>query len=103
MLTDTLDHLNQTMEAQLLRDEHPDDFPYLPPVPSSRYTDAGFAKLEHDGLWMKTWLLAGHVSELPGPGSYFLFQQLGQSASSRTSRISPSRKTAPRTSTLGVA
>lgn len=79
MLTDTLDHLNQTMEAQLLRDEHPDDFPYLPPVPSSRYTDAGFAKLEHHGLWMKTWLLAGHVSELPGPGSYFLFQQLGQS------------------------
>ncbi|WP_068070582.1 aromatic ring-hydroxylating oxygenase subunit alpha [Novosphingobium lentum] len=79
MRTDTLDRLNTTMEAQLVRDDHPAGFPYLPPVPSSRYTDPGFAKLEHDELLMKNWLLAGHVSELPAAGSYFLFEQLDQS------------------------
>jgi len=79
MLADDLERLNRTMEAQLSRDRHPDGFPCLPPVPSSRYTDPDFARLEHDGLWMKTWLLAGHVSELPERGSYFLFEQLGQS------------------------
>ncbi|CAM4129553.1 Phenylpropionate dioxygenase-like ring-hydroxylating dioxygenase large terminal subunit [Novosphingobium lubricantis] len=79
MRTDTLEHLHRTMEAQLVRAEHPDDFPYLPPVPASRYTDPGFAKLEHDGLWMRTWLQVGHVSELPAPGSYFLFEQLDKS------------------------
>src|SRR6185503_18648638 len=28
---------------QLVREEHPADFPYLPPVPSARYTDPAFA------------------------------------------------------------
>jgi phenylpropionate dioxygenase-like ring-hydroxylating dioxygenase large terminal subunit len=79
MQADDLDLLNRTMEEQLGRAEHPEGFPYLPPVPSSRYTDPGFAKLERDGLWMKTWLLAGHISELPEAGSYFLFHQLDQS------------------------
>ena len=79
MRTETLDHLTSTMAAQLVRAEHPDDFPYLPPVPASRYTDPGFAQLEHDHLWMKSWLLAGHISELPAAGSYFLFEQLDKS------------------------
>lgn len=79
MHADALNLLHRTMDAQLVRSEHPDGFPYLPPVPSSRYTDPEFARLEHDGLWMKNWLLAGHVSDLPAPGSYFLFEQLGQS------------------------
>jgi len=79
MHTETLERLSQTMEAQLVREEHPADFPYLPPVPSARYTDPAFARLEHDGLWMGNWLLAGHISELPDPGSYFPFEQLDQS------------------------
>ncbi|WP_371433255.1 aromatic ring-hydroxylating dioxygenase subunit alpha [Novosphingobium sp.] len=79
MQADALNLLHRTMDAQLVRSEHPEGFPYLPPVPSSRYTDPAFARLEHDGLWMKNWLLAGHVSDLPGPGSYFLFEQLDQS------------------------
>lgn len=79
MQADALNLLHRTMDAQLVRSEHPEGFPYLPPVPSSRYTDPAFARLEHDGLWMRNWLLVGHVSDLPGPGSYFLFEQLGQS------------------------
>lgn len=79
MQANALNLLHRTMEAQLVRAEHPADFPYLPPVPSDRYTDPGFARLEHDGLWMKNWLLAGHISELPAAGSYFLFHQLDRS------------------------
>ena len=79
MQTDALEFLHRTMEAQLVRAEHPEAFPELSPVPASRYTDPGFARLEHDNMWMKTWLLAGHVSELPETGRYFLFSQLEQS------------------------
>ncbi len=79
MQAEALNLLTRTMEAQLLRKSQPEGYPYLPPVPSSRYTDPGFAGLERDGMWMKTWLLAGHISELPTGGSYFLFEQLDQS------------------------
>lgn len=79
MRTDALDLLTRTMGAQLVRAHHPDGFPDLAPIPAGRYTDPGFARLEHDGLFMKTWLLAGHVSELAVPGAYFLFQQLDKS------------------------
>src|SRR3546814_19506093 len=30
-------------------------------------------------VWHKTWLTAGHISELPEPGSYKLCEKLGQS------------------------
>lgn len=79
MQTDALDLLTRTMAARLDHAEMPEAFPDLAPIPSSRYTDPGFARLEHDGLFKKTWLLAGHVSELPGPGSYVLFDRLDQS------------------------
>jgi len=29
---------------------------------------------EHERIFLKSWLLAGHVSQLEGPGSYFLFE-----------------------------
>ena len=74
-----LSQIHRTMDEQLGRSQYPEGFPALPDVPSSRYFDPGFAQLEMDHLWIKTWLLAGLATELPNAGSYFLFEQLDRS------------------------
>ena len=37
------------------------------------YTDPGFMEAEWDGVWTRSWLFAGLVSDLEEPGDYFLF------------------------------
>lgn len=60
------------------RDSYPRDWPVMPPIPAARYTDPRLYELEMKHMWMKTWLLAGHVSELAEQGDYKLFKHLGQ-------------------------
>jgi phenylpropionate dioxygenase-like ring-hydroxylating dioxygenase large terminal subunit len=36
-------------------------------------SDAVFAQ-EHERIFLRSWLLAGHVSQIEQPGSYFLFE-----------------------------
>jgi phenylpropionate dioxygenase-like ring-hydroxylating dioxygenase large terminal subunit len=69
----------EAVERETARETYPEAFPALPEVPTGRYTDPQFYDLEMRHLWRKTWLHAGHVSELPQPGSYKLFEQLGLS------------------------
>jgi len=38
-----------------------------------RYYDPAFMKREWDGLWSKTWLMAGRVSDIAGPGDFIRF------------------------------
>ena len=54
------------------RTEPPPGFPKFPPLPLGRYTDSTFYALEREHLWRKTWLYAGHISELSERGSYKL-------------------------------
>ena len=54
------------------RSAPPDDFPHLPDLPLGRYTDPGFYALEREQLFGRSWLYAGHDSELPNAGSYKL-------------------------------
>jgi choline monooxygenase len=69
----------EAVEREIARTTYPESFPALPPVPAGRYSDPHFYDLEMQHLWRKTWLHAGHESELPKPGSYKLFEQLGLS------------------------
>lgn len=69
----------EEMERESRRKEYPADFPALPEIPVARYTDEAFFDLEMRYLWGRTWLFAGHVNELPEPGSYKLFDKLDQS------------------------
>jgi phenylpropionate dioxygenase-like ring-hydroxylating dioxygenase large terminal subunit len=69
----------EAVEREAARKAYPEAFPVLPEVPTGRYTEPQFYDLEMRHLWRKTWLHAGHVSELPQPGSYKLFEQLGLS------------------------
>ena len=72
-------HVYEAVERETARTAYPEAFPSLPEVPTGRYSDPQFHDLEMQHLWRKTWLHAGHVSELPTPGSYKLFEQLGLS------------------------
>ncbi|HLS98891.1 MAG: aromatic ring-hydroxylating dioxygenase subunit alpha [Porticoccaceae bacterium] len=69
----------KAMESQLVRDKHPADFPVLPPVPAGRYFDPGFAALEREHIWLKTWLMVGHESEFPTTGAYRVINKLDRS------------------------
>src|SRR3546814_2649825 len=62
------------VEEEVQRTTYPPSFPPLPAVPTGRYIDPQFFDLEMQHVWHKTWLTAGHISELPKPGSYKLFR-----------------------------
>ena len=70
--------LRRLMEYEANRNEPPEGFPDLPDIPGGRYTDARFFELEKQHIWRKSWLLAGHTDEVPGPGCFRLWEQAGQ-------------------------
>lgn len=72
----TTDAIEKLVDGEIDRKAYPQDVPILPPLPAGRYTDPGFHDLEMKQFWPKTWLHVGHVSQLPKPGSYRLFEQL---------------------------
>lgn len=49
-------------------------------LPAWTYENAEFLALEKERLFLRSWQLAGHVSELPEPGDYLRFDLLGESA-----------------------
>jgi phenylpropionate dioxygenase-like ring-hydroxylating dioxygenase large terminal subunit len=56
--------------AESDRSAPPPGFPALPDLPLGRCTDPAFHALERERLFRRSWLYAGHDSELPEPGSY---------------------------------
>ena len=64
-----IETLKAGIEYERTRKSPPEGFPQLPDIPGGRYTDADFLRLERQHLWAKAWLYAGHVDELPEPGS----------------------------------
>ena len=72
--------IKQQIDVEFARSEsqrYPQGFPALPDVPVGRYTDPHFFELEKKHLWSKSWLIAGHVDELPEVGSYKLWSHSG--------------------------
>lgn len=71
--------LSALIEAQISRRHYPSGFPPLPDIPSARYTDAGFYRLELERVFKTGWLYAAHETEIAAPGDYKLFDRMGQS------------------------
>ena len=65
------------MDYERERKAPPEDFPKLPDIPGGRYVDPGFLALEQEQMWKRAWLYAGHVDQLPNPGSWFLTRNSG--------------------------
>lgn len=49
-------------------------------LPAWTYNNAEFFALEKEAIFMRTWQIVGHVSELRRPGDYLRFDLLGESA-----------------------
>jgi phenylpropionate dioxygenase-like ring-hydroxylating dioxygenase large terminal subunit len=49
-------------------------------LPAWTYNSAEFLALEKESIFMRTWQLVGHTSELERPGDYLRFDLLGESA-----------------------
>jgi choline monooxygenase len=79
MLDQQAARVYEGVEQELGRKAYPATFPALPEVPVGRYTDKRFYDLEMEHFWRRTWLHVGHISQIPEPGSYLLFKQLGES------------------------
>jgi phenylpropionate dioxygenase-like ring-hydroxylating dioxygenase large terminal subunit len=65
------------MQYEAERTAPPEGFPRLPQVPGARYNDPAFLQAERRALWQRTWLYACHLDELPGPGSFMLWNKTG--------------------------
>ncbi|MGL4611132.1 MAG: aromatic ring-hydroxylating oxygenase subunit alpha [Trueperaceae bacterium] len=48
-------------------------------LPSDVYTSQNYFEKEKEGIWYKSWLYAGHVTQIPNEGDYFVFNLLGES------------------------
>src|SRR5215471_16844076 len=70
--------LRALMEYEAARTEPPRGFPVLPDLPGGRYTDPRFFALELQHVFRKSWLLAGHIDEVPEPGCFRLWERAGQ-------------------------
>ena len=46
-------------------------------MPIGRYTSDEFWELEREHLWTKVWVMAGRAEDIPDPGDYFTFDDLG--------------------------
>lgn len=55
----------------------PDGFPALSDLPGGRYWELEFFALEHEALFKRGWLYAGHRDQLPKPGSFFVWRRTG--------------------------
>lgn len=77
MTPETAAKIKAGMAYERARNGPPDGFPALPPLPSARYVDAAFNKLENERLWKRVWVYACHDDELPEPGSFLLWNRLG--------------------------
>lgn len=49
------------------------------PIPASRYTDPEFFELEKKKMWPKVWQMAAREEELPEPGDYVVYENVGKS------------------------
>jgi len=70
--------LKALMEYEAARKAPPPSFPSLPDLPGGRYVDPDFFDLEMAHLWRKSWLFAAHMDEIPDPGSFILWENVGQ-------------------------
>ena len=69
--------IRERLAADRARTGPPPDAQAVPLIPVARYLDPAFTALEHERVWRKSWLFAGHESEVAEPGAYKLFTRTG--------------------------
>lgn len=64
------DSIAAMLAAEQERSEVPEGYPKLPDLPLGRYNDPDLYRAELETVWRRSWLFAGHESEVPEVGSY---------------------------------
>ena len=77
MDTQLEDAIRARMDDNRVRTGPPPDGVPVPLIPVERYRDRAMWDLERDHVFRRTWLFAGHVSELAEPGAYRTFERSG--------------------------
>ncbi len=72
-----IDRITADMSYEFQRTAPPEGFPRFHDIATERHTSARFHELEQQHLWPKTWVIAGRASDVPNPGDYFTFDDLG--------------------------
>lgn len=49
------------------------------PIPADRYTSEAFARLERERMWPYVWQFAAREEDLPEPGDYVVYENVGRS------------------------
>jgi len=70
--------LHQLMAYEAKRTAVPVGFPEFPPINPQRYTSESFAELERQHVFGRSWLLAGHLDEIPEPGCFQRWDHAGK-------------------------
>ncbi len=69
--------IREQLEFNRVRTAPPEDAIPVPPIPVERYSAAEFFEAEREHLWQRSWLFAGHVSDLTHNGDYQIFERTG--------------------------
>lgn len=72
-----IDRIKSDMRYEFARTAPPEGFPAFHDIPTERHTSEEFHALEQEHLWPKTWVIAGRAEDVPNPGDYFTFSDLG--------------------------
>lgn len=77
MNEELIDRIKADMAYEFARTAPPTGFPAFHDIPVGRHTSDEFAALEADHLWARTWVIAGRAEDVPNPGDYAQFKELG--------------------------
>lgn len=77
MRQELIDRIKADMQYEFDREAPPDGFPAFHDIPTGRHISQEFHDLEQEHLWPRTWVIAGRAEDIPEPGDYFQFKDLG--------------------------
>jgi phenylpropionate dioxygenase-like ring-hydroxylating dioxygenase large terminal subunit len=72
-----VEQIKRLMEWEAARTAPPEGFPHLPDMPAGRYTSQDYYDLEQKHIWKKSWLFAAHIDEVPDPGCFMKWENVG--------------------------
>ncbi len=72
-----IDRIKADMRYEFAREAPPEGFPGFHDISTARHISQEFHELEQEHLWPKTWVMAGRAEDIPEPGDYFQFKDLG--------------------------
>ena len=72
-----IDRIKEQMYYEFDREAPPEGFPAFHDIPTARHISQEFHDLEQEHLWPRVWVMAGRAEDIPEPGDYFQFKELG--------------------------